>query len=137
MQENLDNAASTRVNYGMLLTMTSAMGAVDPNRGDVVFNDVLTDINFFKPTDQIVGTEKDTVEKISSFVLTTITDIGMVIAILMCAIIGIKYMLASVEEKAEYKKDMIPYLVGAILLFGLTSIVKVISAFGDKISSAI
>ena len=39
-------------------------------------------------------------------------------AVVLVAFLGIKYMLGSAEEKAEYKKDMIPYLVGAFLLFG-------------------
>ncbi len=31
--------------------------------------------------------------------------------------IGIKYMLGSVEEKVEYKKHMMPYVLGAFVLF--------------------
>lgn len=37
-------------------------------------------------------------------------------------ILGIKYMLGSTEQKATYKKSMLPYLVGAVLLFGGVSI---------------
>lgn len=32
-------------------------------------------------------------------------------------IIGIKYMTGSLEEKANYKKTMVPYLVGCVILF--------------------
>ena len=35
-------------------------------------------------------------------------------------------MIGSAEEKAEYKKTMIPYLVGAILIFASTTIVNVV-----------
>ena len=30
-------------------------------------------------------------------------------------------MTGSVEERAEYKKTMMPYLIGAFLLFGITT----------------
>ena len=35
-------------------------------------------------------------------------------------------MMGSAEEKAEYKKVLIPYLLGAVLVFGA-------SVFADKI----
>ena len=59
----------------------------------------------------------------------------MVFAILMLAILGIKYMLGSIEEKAEYKKDLIPYFIGAGLLFGITTIVKILQIFGERINN--
>ena len=36
---------------------------------------------------------------------------------IILVVLGIKYMMGSAEEKAEYKKTMIPYVVGAILIF--------------------
>ena len=44
-------------------------------------------------------------------------------------------MLGSVEDKAEYKQDMIPYLIGALLLFGITGFLKILIAIGQKISA--
>ena len=52
--------------------------------------------------------------------------LGIVVAIVVLTIVGIKYMMGSAEEKAEYKKVMIPYIVGAILVFGATTIVNVV-----------
>ena len=43
------------------------------------------------------------------------------------------FQLIFLEEKAEYKKDMIPYIVGAVLLFGITAIVKVVQQIGESI----
>ena len=39
-------------------------------------------------------------------------------------IIGIKYVMASADEKAEYRERMRPYFIGAVLLFGASNIVK-------------
>ena len=35
-------------------------------------------------------------------------------------------MTGSVEEKAEYKKTMLPYVIGAVILFGITSFIGII-----------
>ena len=48
--------------------------------------------------------------------------IGIILSVIILAILGIKYILGSVEEKAEYKNDIIPYLIGAALLFGISTI---------------
>lgn len=52
--------------------------------------------------------------------------IGIVVAVVVLLVLGIKYMMGSAEEKAEYKKIMIPYLVGALLIFAATTIVNVV-----------
>ena len=43
------------------------------------------------------------------------------------AVLGaIQYMFGSVEEKADYKQSLIPYLIGAVLLFAGTLIPELI-----------
>ena len=56
-------------------------------------------------------------------VLGVIKFSGIIISVVALTIIGIKYLLSSVEGKAEYKKTAIIYLVGAILLFASTGLV--------------
>ena len=48
------------------------------------------------------------------------------ISVLAIIIIGIKYMLGSVEEKAQYKETLGPYFLGAVLVFGITNILTII-----------
>ncbi len=64
--------------------------------------------------------------KFAGNILTPIITVGVVISITMVMVLGMKYMLGSVEEKAEYKKSMIPMLIGAILLFTSSTIVGII-----------
>lgn len=66
------------------------------------------------------------VTTIGGKIINIIQVVGIVVAIAIVLIIGIKYMTGSVEQKAEYKKVMIPYIIGAVLLVAGTSIVKVI-----------
>ena len=52
--------------------------------------------------------------------------VGVVVAVVVILVIGIKYLVGSAEQKAEYKKTMIPYIVGAVLVFAGSTIVNVI-----------
>ncbi len=59
-------------------------------------------------------------------IISYISIAAIVIAVIVLLILGIKYMIGSASEKAEYKKTMIPYLVGAVLVFGAGAIAQVI-----------
>lgn len=111
---------------------TNVTNETRPDQG--TFTDVLENIGNYKPTDLDIATATK-VEGITSKILTAVTDVGMVMAILILAILGIKYMLGSVEERAEYKKDLIPYLIGAGLLFGILSFVKILMVWGETITN--
>ena len=52
--------------------------------------------------------------------------IGIVAGVAIIAIFGIKYMMGSLEEKAEYKKTMVPFIVGAVVLMLAPQIAKLI-----------
>lgn len=97
--------------------------------------DVTDDTNWYKPTD-IDNSSANKIETKTGKILTAISNIGIVASILIIAIIGIKYMIGSVEEKAEYKQDLIPYLVGAALLFGITTFVRILMALGNNIKNS-
>lgn len=60
---------------------------------------------------------------IVKIILGGVQGVGSIVSVLALVIIGIRYMLGSVEERAEYKKTMLPYLVGAILVFLSSNIV--------------
>ncbi len=50
-------------------------------------------------------------------IVSAIQIVGTIISVAVLIVIGIKYMMGSIEEKAEYKKSLIPYIIGAFLLF--------------------
>lgn len=74
----------------------------------------------------IQTTDVSHVKKIANPIIGAIKTIGIVVAVIALGIIGIKYMTASVNEKAEYKKTMIPYLIGAILVVAITQLLSVV-----------
>ena len=63
---------------------------------------------------------------IGNIIVWLVRTVGTSISILMLVIIGIKYIMGSVQEKAEYKKTMWPYVLGAILIFAGASITNMI-----------
>ena len=76
-----------------------------------------------------LGTEADnaTVDtsKISGTaakVVKAIRNIAAIAAVVILSILGIKYMMGSTQEKAEYKKSFIPLIVGIIVVVAATSI---------------
>lgn len=66
------------------------------------------------------------VTSIGQKVMTVINAVGVVVAVIILVILGIKYMVGSAEEKAEYKKTMIPYLIGAVFIFAAPTIANVV-----------
>ena len=59
--------------------------------------------------------------------------IGIFVSVGALMAIGIKYMMGSAEEKAEYKKVMIPYIIGAVLLFAASLLADKIGDFAGSI----
>ena len=78
---------------------------------------------------------QSSVTNIGNQIIGIITTVGVVVAVVVLLVLGIKYMMGSASEKAEYKKTMIPYLVGAILIFGASAITKVVVSIGSGITA--
>ncbi len=81
------------------------------------------------------GGDTDSVElqERAETILGVIQIIGVVVSVVMLIVIGIKYMLGSVEEKAEYKQTLKPYLIGAFLVFSGTTVPQLIYQIAKNI----
>lgn len=66
------------------------------------------------------------IKAIGGKIIGLIQGVGIVLTVVILSILGIKYMMGSAEEKAEYKKTMIPYVVGAVCIFASTSIATLV-----------
>ena len=67
--------------------------------------------------------------KFGGSVAGIIQIVGTAVSVGAMIIIGIKYVLASADEKADYRSRMMPYFIGAVLLFGAANVVRLV----DKI----
>lgn len=63
---------------------------------------------------------------VANKIIGMVQVIGSVTSVVTLVVIGIKYIMGSVEEKAEYKKTMKPYIIGAVMVFGITNILAII-----------
>ena len=84
----------------------------------------ILDPNSYKPSSPTGVT--NTVRR-ANVIIGAIQTMGIVVSFISLMILGLKYMAGSVSEKAEYKKTMIPYLVGIVILFTTTQLVALIA----------
>ncbi len=92
---------------------------------------------FAAPTNpsSLQGTGTDKFDNIGKRIIGMVQAIGSIASVLVLVILGIKYMMGSAEEKAEYKKTFIPYLVGAILVFAAANVASMIYNFANTITT--
>ncbi len=57
-------------------------------------------------------------------ILNILQIVGIVVGAIILVVLGLKYMMGSLEEKAEYKKTMIPFVVGAIVVIAAPTLTK-------------
>lgn len=100
-------------------TRTSGGTVIDPTR----------DPNYYEPTE---GSSTE-LSRIGRIILSIINIVGVVVAVVALGIIGLRYMFGSIEEKAQYKETMVPYIIGLVLLGGISTIVNIIYNIASKI----
>lgn len=71
-----------------------------------------------KAADIEAGSMQTTAQRIMGL----IRNIAVIASVIIIMVLGVKYMLGSVEEKAEYKKSFMPLIIGIILVVAATSI---------------
>ena len=79
----------------------------------------------WKP-DDLQYEDVDEVVDIAATIVEIIRIVGFIVAVITLLILGIKYMTGSIQEKAEYKNKMLPYLIGVVIFFALTQLLALI-----------
>lgn len=69
------------------------------------------------------------IEEVGQKVIQIVTTIGSIASVIVLVVLGLKYMMGSAEEKAEYKKTLLPYIIGAAFVFAAASIASAIYGF--------
>jgi len=101
-------------------------GSQNPDSGDQVL--VGSIVNGVSQKKTVAGqTELNT---ISNTIISWLWVISIIVTIVVIMVIGLKYIIGSTQEKAEYKKSLIPLVVGSLLIVSATTIVKVLFAKG-------
>lgn len=79
------------------------------------------------------GTGAQKVKDVSGSLIGIIQIAGTAIAIIMLVVLGIKYVIAAPNEKAEIKKSALIYVIAAIFLFAAVNILAVIQDFSKDL----
>ena len=87
-------------------------------------DDMMSDGDDFvqSATDNPIDTAQ--LQSVSSNLFNIFVEVGVALAVIVGLVIGIKYMYSSVDQKAEIKKILVPYLVGCVVIFGALGIWK-------------
>lgn len=72
------------------------------------------------------GNTQTKIDNFGQGIIKVITTVGSICSVVVLIMLGIKYMMGSVEEKAEYKKTLLPYVIGASMVFAASSLVSII-----------
>lgn len=122
MKKSIKVISTLLLTIMLVASIAGTVLAVDPN---TVLNELNGNGNV----------QTNDLTKVGNNIVTIIQVVGVVIAVIVLLVIGIKYMMGSASEKAEYKKTMIPYIVGAVLIFAGTSLVRVIYSLSTSVST--
>ena len=68
-----------------------------------------------------------------NIIIGIIQFVGSAVSVIALIVIGIKYMMGSLEEKAQYKETMKPYIIGAFLVFGVSNLIGIIASIAESI----
>ena len=84
-------------------------------------------VDVYKPnTTKIDQKGESKIQDVGQSIVGAVRILGSFMSVFALIIIGIKYMTGSIEEKAEYKKTLLPYFIGCIMVFGIINIVSFI-----------
>lgn len=64
-------------------------------------------------------------------IILTVLQVAAIAAVVFA---GVRYMFASADSKADIKKQMIWLVIGAILVFGASTVVQLITNFADDLT---
>lgn len=117
----------------IILIFSTFVGTIEVYAADKLIGQVINSMQ-----DASTITEADA----GSNIAKTINDvIGMIqlagtgISLVVVTMLGIKYMLASPSEKADTKKQIMPILIGCILLFGAVNLTAAIAEFSEVLKT--
>ena len=81
------------------------------------------------------STNTTTMQNIGNQIITVVSVAGSIVAVVVLVVLGIKYMMGSAEEKAEYKKTLMPYIIGAALVFAASAIAGIVFNFANSFTA--
>ena len=83
-------------------------------------------LDTYKPT-KLTIEDDSPYYTIGGTLISIIRTIGIIVCVGALVIVGITMMYGSIEQKAEYKKKLLPIVIGAFFVVGTTSVLKILN----------
>lgn len=75
---------------------------------------------------QIYNSDSQGIKSMGEKIVGLVQVIGVSVATIMIVVIAIRYFISSPDQKADVKSKLIPFLIGALLLFGASGILSIV-----------
>lgn len=85
--------------------------------------------NFINSADTNNTIDKGRLKSTIDLIYNILLAIGLIVAVTAGAVLGVQFMTASADGKAEVKEKLIPYTVGCTVIFGAFGIWKLVMLF--------
>lgn len=120
--------------FGMINT-SYARGTEDYDKRDTknvslhTAGEVITEAKGFIEKGEADANNKiseESMKSLSTTIYNILLVVGIIIAVIVGLILGIKFIMGSLEEKADVKNMVIPYIIGCVVLFGAFTIWQIV-----------
>ena len=101
-----------------LIILSTTVYSVDVDYSKVI------DPDDYTPT-QITNPGK--ILTVGNTIIGAMQFIGSILSVVVLIGLGIKFIIGSAEEKAEYKESFKPYIIGAVMVFSITNFLGILS----------
>ncbi len=116
----------------VIITAVMLISILSVNIYAIELNDVVTAMKDVRNTDNSIGKDKGIMAVIND-VIGLLQLAGTGIAVVTVTILGTKYMLSSVDQKAEIKNKAMPVVIGCIILFAAVNLVAIVANFTNDV----
>lgn len=80
--------------------------------------------------------DEEALRDTSSYIYNVLFTIAVVLAFVIGMIIGIQFIMGSVDEKAKIKETLVPYVIGVFIIFSAFGIWKIVMSIGNSFEDA-
>lgn len=81
---------------------------------------------FLNSGDNEISIDSGKLQDTSSQVYNALVIISFIVAAIVGIVLGIKYMMAGVDQKADVKQNLLIYVIGCVVAFGAFGIWKIL-----------
>lgn len=108
----------------ILATITLLLIMVPISNG---YSDNMLDWTFSSPTVPVK------LSKLVGIIIKSLRNLSIIVTVLVITILGFKYMVGSVEQKSDYKKDFPNIIIGVTVIAGVFSIISMMFSIAEQI----